>query len=49
MLALNFVPEEMLAGGIKINPVVGGFLYFVAGTAVLIFLAALIGAINIKD
>ena len=49
MLALNFVPEEMLAGGIKINPIVGGFLYFVAGTAVLIFVAALVGALNIKD
>ena len=49
MLALTFVPEEMLAGGIKINPVIGGFLYFVAGTAVLIFIAALVGAINIKD
>jgi hypothetical protein len=49
MLALNFVPEEMLAGGIKINPVVGGFLYFVAGTAVLIFIAAIVGALNIKD
>ncbi|HEX4459461.1 MAG TPA: hypothetical protein VIA18_15885 [Polyangia bacterium] len=49
MLALNFVPEEMLAGGIHVNPVVAGFLYFVAGMAVLIFISALVIATRIKD
>lgn len=50
MVALTLYPaDENLAGDIHVNPIVGGFLYFVGVMGLVIFLAALAKAISVKD